>query len=159
MSGFLSAGIVDGGEIPDSVVSRPDDNNTINNSDNVGLAFSTSQQWPDFQAEISSNTSPASDETLVIGDTNGTDVATKDISGAVAGDIITLSDVNLSANESYSIYIRSSNSRDFGDYDSPSFPYNSSDGNLSITSGWSTAEGGAVSFSVFAIKRIGNITL
>jgi hypothetical protein len=141
---------------PDSVVDRPSDNRSDNDDLNLGLKFETSENWTDFQARISSNTSTASDEEMVIGDTNGNDVAVKDVSSKSSNDVVTFNSVNLSANTVYSIFMRSSNARDRGFYDSPSFPYTSSDGNLSITAGWFD---GPRSGTAYSILEIGNINL
>jgi hypothetical protein len=141
---------------PDSVVSRPDDDNSNSGAYDLGLRFETSQDWPDFQTKLSSNTTTASDEELVIGDTSGGDIATKDISGKSAGDVITFSGINLSANTAYSVYGRTSNSRTYGYRGTPGFPFTSSDGNLTITGGWLD---GSENTTAYHIVTVGDITL
>ncbi|SEL99728.1 hypothetical protein [Haloferax larsenii] len=143
--------------IPDSVVSRPSDNGSNPSTDNLGLKFSTSQEWPDFQARLSNNTAPITGTELVIGDTNGTDIASVDVSNKSANDVVTFNGVSLSANTSYSMFIRKANSEEVGWYDSPSFPYRSNDGNLSIDSGWADGDGTRSDY-VWGIAEIGNIS-
>lgn len=145
--------------IPDSVVSRPDDSGSGNNQD-LGLQFETSQQWPDFQARISANTSPSSTAEMYIEDTGGTEIVAIDISGNSANDIVTLSNADLAANTTYRIVIRTTDDTDitYGFADA-SYPYTSSDGNLSITAGWDRNAGSTVSDFAYMIKEIGNINL
>lgn len=142
-------------EIPDSVVSRDPDDNQNSSDSNVGLKFSTSQEWTDIQCKLSSNTLTASDETIVVDRvSDGVEIASKDISSLSSGDIVTFNDINLSANTSYYIYNKSSNSRQWGYDSNPSYPYTSSDGNLSIESGYNNVENAS---NAYALVTIGNI--
>lgn len=150
-SGILGSGVA----IPDTSVSRPDDDTSTNDNNDVGILFTVTQDWIDFSAEISSLHQPASDELLVIGDANGNDVATLDISGNTSGDVVTFSDVNLASGNQYTMYGRTSNSRQRGFATNLSFPFTSSDGNLSIDSGYSN--GSTASSTAYAVKQIGNI--
>jgi len=157
-TGGVWRSLVDGEKvsaITDSVVSRSADTNTQTaSSAEAGIQFTTSQTWPDFQAQISGNTNTASDEKMVIGDTNGNDVAVIDISSLTSGDVATFNGVDLQKNTSYSIYNRSSNARDYG-YIETTSDFTSSDGNLSIISGWANS---STNF-MYAIETIGNINL
>jgi len=148
--------------IPDTVASRPQDDVTNTNSTgNHGLWINTSQQWPDIQARISANTNTASDEEMVIEDNNGNDIAVVDVSGNSALDVITFSGVNLAANSTFAVYLRATNARDRGFFDlrnsSKSFPFTSSDGNLSITDGY--FNGNKKTDFAYGITEIGNINL
>jgi len=159
MSLFYSAGL-GGSAIPDSVVSRvADDDTGLGASPPRGIKFSVSQNWPDFQARLSQNQTTLSDNhDMVIGDTNGTILARESVVGLSANDVVTFTGVNLSANNSYHVSLESTDGDTF-DYaynTSPSFPYTSSDGNLSIINGWVN---GSTNSSPYCISEIGNINL
>lgn len=149
-----------GSAIPDTVVSRPADtfqSNTGQTSD-IGLVFETSQEWPDIQLKISTDTNTASDDTAVIErDSDGVEVQTADASDLSGGAVVTVSDANLSANTKYRMFLRNSNGNQWGQYDSASFPYTSTDGNLSITAGWFI--GSERTSDIYGISQIGNINL
>jgi hypothetical protein len=143
--------------IPDSVVSRPDDNNSGSDStDNHGVVIQTSQEWPDIQARISSRSDTASDEEVVISDSNFAEIASVDVSTNVSGDVITFNDVNLSANTEYNIFLRATNGRQRG-YSPASYPYTSSDGDLQIVAGYFNESTNTV--NAYGIEQIGNINL
>ena len=142
--------------IPDRVVSRTGDNNANTDSFNVGLKFTTSQEWGQFQAKISANHNTGSDSTLEIDEVGGVNLVSKDISGNVAGDVITV-DVSLNPDSTYYIYDKTTNSRSYGFNDFPTYPYTSNDGDLSITAGYQN--GSEFSGYAFAFVKIGNINL
>lgn len=145
-----------GPAIPNSVVSRPADNNTVSDTNTGGLEFSTSQEWSDFQAEISGNCSGMT--RAYIDESDGTRVADTDVSGLSSGDVVTFSGVSLTANLTYLIYMDAEGGTwTQGFNGSPSFPYTSSDGNLEITSGYYADS--TVTGSVNGFVTIGNITL
>jgi len=79
------------------------------------------------------------------------------VSGNTSNDVITLSQADLAANKTYYIYTKSTSSRDRGSYSSASYPYTSSDGNLSTTNGY--FDGSLFSGTAYAISEIGNINL
>ena len=143
-------------DIPDSVVSRPADDDSGTGSQNEGLKFSVSQDWVDFQAQISSNSETASDETAVIERaSDNVQVASLDISSNGPNDVVTFNDINLSSGTSYYIYGQTSNSRVRGFNTSPSFPYASSDGNLTVDVGYQ--DGSEFASFVWRFVTIGNI--
>jgi hypothetical protein len=147
-------------DAPDTDVLRPQDNATHNTQDERGLFFSTSQNWSNFQARISSNCGIASDEELILSQ-SGTIINSVDISNNKSGDVITLKNVNLQTNTSYGLYLRSTNNRSLGYVDlsvaGESVPFTSNDGNLSITDGYDT--GGSNSGKIWGISEIGNINI
>jgi len=120
-----------GAAIPDSVVSRPDDNSTTDRDGDreTGLVIKTKSEWRSIGARISNNTSGAnraylrdeSDESLI---------ESVDISSLSAGDSFTFDGVNLSSNQEYFITVDG----DGSDYtlgflagDDTNFPYESDD--------------------------------
>jgi predicted metal-dependent enzyme (double-stranded beta helix superfamily) len=142
--------------LPDSVVSRDPDDSQGNSAADEGLEIQVSQDWPEIEVEISSNSDSNADENLVVervGD--GAIVSNTDISDTTAGDVVTAENANLTAGTSYFIYSTSSNSRLQGFNGQPSFPYTSPDGNLSITGGYQ--DGPTTSFAL-RFSTIGNIT-
>jgi hypothetical protein len=143
--------------IPDSVVSRPVDGNSSNDSAAVGIQVSTTQAWTDIQVKISEKTEPSSDETLVVSEVGGSEIANKDISGSSSGDVITLSNIDLSADTNYIFEIKSSTSRKRGFVNSTNGPFDSSDGNLTIVSGY--FRGSPISDFYHSIVTVGNINL
>ena len=92
---------------PDSVVSRPtDDNTTTNETRRAGLVVETKTEWPSIGSRISANTSGATRAYLYrdddpSDDTEITLIADVDISGLNSGDAFTFDDVNLPSGNQY----------------------------------------------------------
>lgn len=148
-----------GSALPDSVVSRETDGRSSTDSNNAGLRISISQNWSQFQAKLSSNTKTASDEEMVIEQvSDGTELASIDISGLSSGGVVTFDSVNLTKNNDYDIYCRTSKSRQRGFDDDASYPYPSDDGNLRITAGYFNGSVGGFD-DAFNIITVGNINL
>jgi hypothetical protein len=151
-----------GPDIPDSLVSRPDDNSTQSNNADMGIVFETSRVWPDFQARISQNQGFASDEEMVIREgTSGSDIAVVDVSANSPLDVITFDSIGLQANTEYSVFMRtpSGESRDRGINDSTNYPILSDDGNLVMTGEFFDGETGFGNNTSNSILEIGNINL
>lgn len=113
--------------IPDSVVSRDDDDNTLSNSDEFGFAISPTSYWPDIGARISSNTSGLTKAYLR--DNNGNGIQSVDISNLSAGDTFTFEGVNLQSGSDYRIVADAEGSSYTVGYFSgtASYPYTSND--------------------------------
>jgi len=120
--------------IPDSVVSRPDDNNSFNNASDFGLLFYTAVEWPDIGGRLSANISGAT-RAYVYRVSDGQLMGDADISTLSAGDAFTVGlDSSLSAGSEFTFVVDAEGSTfDQGVYNqSISLPYTSSDGNLEI---------------------------
>ena len=85
--------------IPDSVVSRPDDNDDFSTDDERGLEIETKAEWPSIAARISNNTSGAT--RAYLRETDETLIQDVDISGKSSGDIVVFEDVNLDETATY----------------------------------------------------------
>ena len=151
--------LVDGEEIatiPDSVVSRPDDDNSFSTTEFRGLQINSDLEWPSIGAEISANTSDATDA-YVYRVSDGTLLGQTDISGLGAGDTFTVDDVNIQANTDYNFILNADgNSWTAGFTSEFSYPYTSEDGNLSIVND-ATGETTSSDENPVALTRIGNV--
>jgi len=151
MSLLNSAGLLN--VIPESVVSRPDDNNSTSTTDYFEMQVTTTVEWPEFGFEISSNTQNAtrirvvrfSDSTVIgeiTGSFNAGDTPTVDLSD------------NMTSGETYGLRLDAegaSYTAGFGDW-SP--PITSDDGNLTFEDS-STETSSSSKALVF--KRVGNV--
>lgn len=146
--------------IPDSVVSRPDDNNTFNNQSTrpFGVRISVSQEWPQIQGEFSNNIDGAVSRAYIYDVSDGSLMGDVGVSGN-AGEVFTIDlDTSLSAGETYNFVANAEGSSYFpGYYDSPSFPYTSTDGNLEIVNG--ADDQTATASNAINIRQVGNINL
>jgi hypothetical protein len=136
MSFLNSAGLFN--VIPDSVVSRTNDNSV--NSDvavKLGARIETSVEWPSIGARLSSNTSGAS-TAYIYRVSDGSLLGSTDISGLSAGESFTVEGVNLQPDDgtlstTYNFVVDNNGSGYAGGYyNSPTYPYDSSDGDISI---------------------------
>ena len=125
--------LIDGQEvsaIPDSVVSRPDDNDEGGDqSVKIGHQIETKTSWPSIGARISNLTSGVT--TAYLTDDNNNTIETTDISSLSAGDAFTFENVNLEANTKYRIVLDADGS-DFtpginNDIAESDFPFTSED--------------------------------
>jgi hypothetical protein len=155
--------LYDGGAaIPDSVVSRPaDDDSFTPTSSARGLVIEPSQDWPDIGARISSNTSGLT-RAYIYQFSDGTLLNDTDISALSSGDSFTIAGVDLQAGTKYSFVADDADGDGEytgGWYDSASFPYTSDDGNLSIVAsidgGNVTTEGNST--HAYQFSEIGNV--
>lgn len=145
--------------IPDARVAISLSSTGSANDQDFGIAFSSTENWADFQSRFDPNTQLASDEEMVLYDiNNSTELDVLDASGNSPGDVLTFEGVNLSAGTDYAVYGRAptGSARDQAFDNSLSYPINSGDGKLSITNGW--FEGSTNSQSAH-ISEIGNINL
>jgi len=129
--------LFDGPAIPDSVVSRPDDNDSFSSSGGpYGLKIESDEEWPEIGGKISAETSNVTiAEVYDLSDDSV--IGSADISDLSAGDEFTISlDEHIVPDKSYAITVNNPDDQtEFGRYDDPSFPYISDDDKLSITAG------------------------
>ena len=143
--------------IPDSVVTRPADNETFNDDRSWGVGIEVTEEWPEIGARISDNTSGATRAQIF--DDDGQVIGETDISGKSAGDTFTVElDEKLVDGPMYSIELDAEGS-DFDrgglDADDVDLPYVSDDGNLEIVVG--TGEGGDSFTGLYCVDEIGNV--
>jgi hypothetical protein len=146
-----------GPNIPDSVVSRPTDNNFGSLSGKFGVRINSNVEWPSIGAELSSNYAGAS-TAYIHRVSDGQLMGQTDISALSAGDVFTVNNVDLAANTDYNFVVDNGGSGyTNGNYDSPSLPYTSSDGDLSIINGANGEQG--PSSSLNNLVRVGDVGL
>ena len=144
-------------DIPDSVVSRPDDTDDTGDDEDAGLFVELKTDWPGLGAEISNRTSGVTRAYLYDWDEENetrsliTDI---DISDKSSGDVFAFEDVELDEGEEYLITIDAEGSEyDQGfDLDGDDYPYESED--IDIVARW--RRGSRNLNSVHAINNIGN---
>ena len=126
----VSTGVV---SIPDSVVSRPDDNNdTTFGGGKDGLTISITEPYESIQGRISSNTE--NQETAFLQESDGTVIDSVDISSLSPTDVFTFDDVNISAGQ-YDIVLDTGSNFVNGFFNgSFELPISSADGVISIES-------------------------
>jgi len=143
--------------IPDTVVSRPNDNNSQNTPTKGGVRINTSQSWPSIGGKISNNMSGAT-RAQIFRVSDGVLMGETDISSLGDGDTFTVENVDLAANETYNFVLDaegSSFTQGFLFADDSNFPYTSSDGNLEIVNG---AEGDTgTNRATIALTKVGDI--
>jgi len=123
--GLQNLSVISG--VPNSVASRPTDEDFASSSASDGLRIETKSEWPSIGAKLSANTSNVTDAVLTrVSD--GTEIDRVDVSGLSAGDAFTFDDVNLAANEKFDMELENT-SGDFsnGYNSSVSFPYTTTD--------------------------------
>lgn len=147
--------------IPDSVVTRPNDDISFSDSEGYGMVVEPSQDWPDIGAELSNNLSGAT-RAYIYDFSDGTLLGDTDISGLSAGDTFTFG-VSISAGGQYSFVVDAEGSSfTVGRLDGSSdlYPYTSSDGNLELTGSIEGANG-LTSFGnnehAYSFTRIGDV--
>ena len=91
------------GVTPDSVTSRPEDNNTTTGDFQAGFEISLTSDWPSIAARISQNTSGQT--TAYLREDDDTLIDSQDISALSAGDTFSFDGVNLSSGQNYFITI------------------------------------------------------
>jgi len=139
--------------IPGSVVSRPSDNSTANNSLQLGIEISITQDWPSIGCRISSQTSGFSTGYLYTSSENL--IKSVSISNLSSNDAFTFDNVNLTGGNNYKIVLdNNGSSYTIGFDDNPSFPFTSPDGNLEIIDG---AQIGGSSSDALNIVEVGDV--
>lgn len=142
--------------IPDSEVSRPQDDSSLTRSDTLGLQIESDDDWPEIAAELSANVSGAT-RAYIYRVSDGQLMDAVDISSLSAGQTFTLSP-DLAANTAYNFVVDAEGaSYTNGFYGSSSYPYTSSDGRLRIIGGALGQTGSAG--SAHNLVRVGNIGL
>ena len=151
-------GITDGQtyDIPDSVVSRPEDTDSFSVSDDGGLQLELKLDWPSIGAEISSETSGVTRAYLyeIDNDDNLDLIEDKDISDLSSGDPFAFEDVDLQSGEEVAIVVDAEGSDyDRGtDTDADDYPYEGDDIDIiGEVSGGSLGDS-----SVRGVNNIGN---
>jgi hypothetical protein len=140
--------------IPDSVVSRPQDDDTVTQQRWKGAVVETSQEWPEIGAVISANSS-GFETARIYDDGFNTIIDEADISNLSAGDTFFFSNANLQANTTYRFVMNASERFEQGFLRATNFVYTSSDGNLSITAG--ANRGSDISDFLWNYLKIGNV--
>jgi len=145
--------------IPDSVVSRDADGGSTSSGDTKrGVRISVSQEWPEFGAELSSQTGSDPTRAYIYDVSDGTLMGDTDITSLSGGDTFTIDlDTPLQAGNDYNFVVDAEGSGySLGENTSPSYPYTSADGNLEIING---AEGttGTQSARAWAIVTVGYV--
>ena len=140
--------------IPDSVVSREDDDGDGTTSNQLGLEIELKSDWLSIGAEISNLTSGATRAYLQ--DDSGSDIDIIDISDKSSGDAFTFDDVELDSGEIYRIVLDAEGSdytRGFAG-DGTNYPYTTDD--IDITG---VVLDGDISTSdeARAVNNIGNV--
>lgn len=142
--------------IPDSVVSRPDDNNSTTDSRTLGLKIESTVDWPSIGAELSSNSTDFT-TAYIYRESDGQLMGQTDVSPLSAGDTFVVEDVNLQSNTVYNFVMDAEGSSWTTGYlgGPPDYPFTSADSQLSIIDGAedATAEANAAS----SFKRVGNV--
>ena len=89
---------------PDSVVSRPDDDGTINDENEfVGLKIKLNSNWPSIGARVSNNTIGAT--RAYLWDNNQNTIQSVDISELSSGDVFAFNDVDLQSGDEHYIVL------------------------------------------------------
>ena len=137
--------------IPDLVVTRAKDNNTISNSNKRGIEIHTKTQWQSIGARLSSNVSGVS-KAEIIEISTGNILQTVNISGLSSGDTFTFDNVELESGKNYSIIAWDEGNGHNSGTNNTSDTYTSDD--LDIVGG---IRQGTVSADYSNIVEVGNI--
>lgn len=143
-----------GGAIPDSVVSRPEDDSDGSPGGPEGLEIEVKTDWPSIGAEISNKTSGV--KTAYLDDSDGTTIETVDISNLSAGDAFTFDNVDLESGQKYIITVDANGdgyTRGFRQ-DATDFPYTSDDLDITATFAQGSPDD---SLAARCINNIGNV--
>ena len=142
--------------IPDSVVSRPEDNNDFISNAEAGGIFKLKTDWPSIGARISKRTQDVPDAFLLLYDEDTDEynqIDQIDISGLSSGDTFAFDEVNLTSGDEIVIYLfNSGNDYQLGQRsDGDAYPYEGDD--IDIIGRWSDGPGDG---NIHAINDIGN---
>ena len=140
--------------IPDSVVSRPDDNTSTSTSGKLGFEIDTNSEWPSIGCRISANSSGF--QTAYLRDSGGSNIDTVDISSLSAGDTFTFDNVDLAVNTTYQIVVDAGGgswTAGFNDQTNENYPLTTTD--IDITGGFFEGSVGT-GYDGGAVNDIGN---
>jgi hypothetical protein len=152
MSGFYSAGLFNA--IPDSVVNRTDDDANSGRDERNGIVISTTANWGNIQARISSQTSGLT-TAYILDPSDGSVLASKDVSSLTAGDVVTF-DTELTSGSDYVFAGDAGGASYTGGYlNNAPFTIESADGKISMIDGW--FDGAAGNANAWLYEDIGNI--
>lgn len=114
--------------IPDSVVSRPDDNSSTDAGNRSGIVVNPNNDFDRFAARLSDNVSNFTVCHIYDFDDGSWIVENKDISSKSAGDTI-IFDISVNEGTEYGLSVSRDDSNLYteGAYDSPSYPYSGTD--------------------------------
>jgi len=142
--------------ISDTVVSRPQDNDSLFRTLTLGVRIESDGDFPEIQGTLSANVANAT-RAYIYRVSDGQLMDDTDISSLSAGDTFTLQP-GLSANVQYNFVVdaEGANYTD-GFFNGSSFPYTSSNGRLEIINGAKDEQGTAT--SAHNLVEIGNISL
>jgi len=153
--------LIDGqevGAIPDTSIARDPDTDSFgaSSSNKLGIRIRTSQEWREFDAKISSNTSNATEAIIRTTEPTPTVMDTVDISGFSAGDIFTFDNSDLNIDTEYDLLLTASSTWTSGFVLNPTPPFTSADGNLEIINGVNDS-GTIDSNDMHGIVEVGNL--
>jgi len=154
-----SVGVGAGSAIPDSVVSREDDNSLTSKTAKHGHIINTKSEWPSIGARISKQTSGVTRAYLhnydEANDQIGSLIQDVDISSLTSNDSFTFDDVNLPANNKYMILVDAEGqSFTLGFNLASNYPYTSQD--VDITARWDGTNTSSDQANVICVNDIGN---
>jgi len=155
-SDSITVTVEEASAIPDSVVTRPDDDRTFTNTKAFGVRISVSQEWPDIGAEISQNPSGFT-RAYVYDVSDGTLMGDVDISALTAGNTFTVGlDSPLQSGNSYNFVVDAEGgSFTQGSKRNANFPFTGGEGNLEIVNGAKGATG--PSGDAVNLLRVGDV--
>jgi len=138
------------------IVSRPQDDSSRVVPERFGVRIVAQETWPDIGAELSANYGGNASLAQIYRVSDSVLMGETDITGLSAGDVFTVTDVDLQPSVEYNFVVYD-NGNEFtsGELDSPSFPYTSADGNLEITDG--AFQKDATSARANNLLRVGNV--
>ena len=170
MSDFTTwRSLVDGeeiGVIPDSLLTRDDDNTDSTGTVEAGVIFELSERWQDrFDIELSTGGDVAFTEARIREESDRSIVASKDISDKSGGDQVAIPlDEDLQAEKDYTIGLATDGTVDTGALDNVDYPVSSDDGVIEVKTGIriDVDDGSTISTDsdrFWAIKQMGNLGL
>ena len=151
-SGLLGSAV----DLPDEVVSRPDDGDVSNNDQTQGLKIELKSNWQSIGARISNNTQGAT--RAYLWDSNQSTIDSLDISALSSGDAFAFEDVNLASGEQYYIVLDAEGEDHDTGFFSASDPYPYVGDSLNIIARW-TDQSGDDNNDPIAVNDIGKTGL
>ena len=149
--------------IPDTSVSRTEDNTSNSDPVEAGLVIDPAQEWPEIDGRLSANISGATEAFVELRDESepddrGEKIGSVDISNLSAGDVFTIDlDQNITGQNEYLIYVWAEGAEYVqGLNDNPQLPHDSDDGNLSIVDGLEGS--GPTNSAIYNVVEVGNLS-
>ena len=143
-------------DIPDSVVSRPNDDGARDGDEQAGMVIETQTRWTSIGARLSNNISDATRAYLKTAD-GSTTIDSVDVSTLSAGDAFTFDNVELAADTEFRIVADAEGSvyqqGNRPDLDSSDYPFTSPDVDIVARS----FDGDRLEDTAYNINDIGNV--